>query len=738
MAFTEIKCMKMSEENLIEGKLKKEVELKEEEIKKLISNDYKLKKLDRIILSDIFKKGKITPDENIYSAEVSAIPILKDANWINIKDSINELWLLKLIQKIDEEGKKWYKLTEKGNQIAVLINQIKDLKNKLKQEEEEKLEIKEEEEKKGNPLEDLADETEQPFRIFDKADVVEGIYFVLVYALDKNYRYKPLIATSRGEIVEIKDNEELLLKSGFKKNEISQEDKYFFFEYETKEQRYYFKLKNKPQFDERFGITNISNKAIKMLLEKKQIDEKKLFADVSTTIQQYYDHADRREYSIISCFVILPYIEQVLQHTIYLLLQGQEDTGKSTLQRILAKLQLYGFFGGKKSLAVLVRYLDFYSCKLGIDEFEKLDQKNKTMAEGVLNSGHYGDGTYDFVNMEQKDIRKSIVSLNTFGFKSFSCNNLYGFERSFISRCYPLICVRQNRKLKNILDRETAEKEKPVFQDMVDRCFVYCTTNWKKIVESVKHEKEKFEKENTFGRVTDRNSIILGIIRHFNPENYESVKELLGNKEGLTKQEELETENGIMLWSLCDLFKQQKQQEKTTITVTNKQIVELMQEQMGFSDEDKSKYSKRVGKLCKRLNLFKRSDQIKRSKEGMIYTIYFSDFVDILKRNNYQDILQELNYTTTLTSQTTSENEESVVSEEMKNETYIKDKMEIFREIINEISKETNSVYAYRKDIIKKGKEKGLTEDELIWLIDYAKNYGMIAQKAGEDAYSLV
>ena len=567
--------------------------------------------------------------------------------------------------------KKIWKLTENGKNILETEKPTtpKDLKKKLgeyliKLEDSELLELFKKLEaqfelptKSGETKENtiqLAEDSGQPFRIFDKADVVDDIYFVLIYALDKDYKYIPLIATSKGEIIEIQDNEQLLLKRGYKPKEIPDEEKYCFFEYETGKRRYFFKLKNKPAFDERFGITNISTNAIKMLLEKKQIDKKQLFNDILTIIKQYFDHSDEREYLVMGSFVILSYIESTLQQTIYLLLQGQEDTGKSTLQRLLSKLQLYGFFGGKKSIAVLVRYLDFYSCKLGLDEFEKLDEKSKTMAVGVLNSGLYGDGTYDFVNMEQKDIKKSIISLNTFGFKSFSCNNLYGFDRSFLSRCYNLICVRQNRKLKNILDKETIEKDKAIFQNIVDRLFVYCLLNWKKIIDSIKKEKEILEQESIFGRVTDRNSVILGIINHFIPESYKDIKELLKNKEGLSKQEELETVNGAVLWSLCELFKQQNQETKTTITVTNKKIVEIMQEQMGFSDEERGKYSKKVGKLCKRLNLFKRPDQIKRTKEGRIYTIYLSDFVDILRRNNYQDILQELNDITTQTTQTTS------------------------------------------------------------------------------------
>ena len=563
-----------------------------------------------------------------------------------------------------------------------------------------------------DPLAVLLDSEEVlTHRIFDKCDVVDDVALMLVYALGKdennNLTYLPIIATSDGRLIRVKDKEKELIDEGWKPSEIPKDSRYCYFEVEINGRNYFFKLKDKPSFTDRFKITNISKEGLRMLVEKTKINPKALFDDIVSVIKDYWDHNDPREYYVCASLVILPYIEHFLQHTIYLLLQGKEDTGKSTLQRLLSYLQLYGLFGGKKTLSVLVHYIDFYGVKLGLDEFEKYAKEDKTMLQGVLNSGLYADGTYDKFNKDAKEFKDAIVSLRTFGFKSFSCNELYGFDSSFLSRCYSIICVRQGRDLKNIWDREVVNEDLPKFQEIVDRCFAYCLANWKEILKAIKEEKRKLEEEKLFGRTTDRNSIILGIINHFNPEVYSQVKELLQDKEGLTKKEELETESGALFWVLADLFLEKQKQEQSILIVTNKQLVDIIQEQLGFPDEERTKYAKRVGKLLKRVGLFKKPDQIKRTKEGMVYCIYLRDFEDLLKRFNYIDIL---NYITSQSAQTSSDGEVSEFCVVMKLNNTEEPKSETLEN--SQVSKgktpvPTDKQVILLKEIIRKLKENG-------------------------------
>ena len=229
----------------------------------------------------------------------------------------------------------------------------------------------------------------------------------------------------------------------------------------------------------------------------------------------------------------------------------------------------------------------------------------------------------------------------------------------------------------------------------------------KAFIEAIKEEKRKLEEEKLFGRTTDRNSIILGIINHFNPEVYSQVKELLQDKEGLTKKEELETESGALFWVLADLFLEKQKQEQSILIVTNKQLVDIIQEQFGFPDEERTKYAKRVGKLLKRVGLFKKPDQIKRTKEGMVYCIYLRDFEDLLKRFNYIDIL---NYITSQSAQTSSDGEVSEFCVVMKLNNTEEPKSETLEN--SQVSKgktpvPTDKQVILLKEIIRKLKENG-------------------------------
>jgi len=135
----------MKEETKKAEELKKDIELKEQELKELISNEYKLTELDRAILTDIFEKDKITIDCQIYLTEVSGKSALKDANWLEVGESVEKL-KEEFIKEIEIDDKKWYRLTDKGRKVVKLIKRIDYLKDEIiKLESKEEIEAKEKE-----------------------------------------------------------------------------------------------------------------------------------------------------------------------------------------------------------------------------------------------------------------------------------------------------------------------------------------------------------------------------------------------------------------------------------------------------------------------------------------------------------------------------------------------------------------------------------------------------------------
>ena len=664
---------------------------------------------------------------------------VKILKWLNSSESLSLESFKKTFkedaEKFLEEAGSWYEVDDRKDLIKLTKSGKEILEKYLE----------------ADPLSILLDvEDVQTFRVFDKYDVVGDVYLVLVYGLDNNYKYIPLIVTSKGDILQIKDHEKELLNRDEKGN-ISKEDKYFYFEYEINGRNYIFKLKNKPFFDERFEITNVSNGALRMLKNKAKVNKSELFDDIVNVIREYWDHSDDREYAIIASLIILSYIEKTLGKTIYLLLQGREDTGKSTLQKLISKLQLYGFFVTQSTIKVAVRYIDFYGCKLGFDDFDKLDPKVKSEVLGILNSGLYESGTYNIVDLNSRDIKKSITSFNTFGFKSFSTNNTKYFDSSFLSRCYSIVCVRQARKLKDIYDKETFEKDRGRFQSIIDRCFVYCLLNWKKIVDDIQKEKAKLEEEGVFGRTVDRNSTILGIVRHFKPEIYDNIRRLLEDKEGLGKKEELETVSGCLLWTIAELFKQKEVEEKEVLRVTNKKLVDKLQEVLKFDDKERRKFAISVANYLKRTyELLKKPDQVRKTGETTEYIIYKSDFLDIVKRFGYVEIYNTLRTESDVNISEMSEmskladNSDMLISnpkEKPKSETSkssqatkdipVDKQIDLLREIIQKLKKDNKNTI---ENITKEWNELSKNYDlvELDKLIIYLKNNFVIFEpKAG-------
>ncbi len=387
-------------------------------------------------------------------------------------------------------------------------------------------------------------------------------------------------------------------------------------------------------FKDSFRVNKVSKNVLHKL--KIKIDKKELHKRVITKVKEYYDHSNPIEYELIFPFIVVTYICWGIGRTYYLMIQGKEDTGKSTLQESLAKLQMNGWFGGKGSVPFMVRLKHFLGISANQDELEKMHKEEKTNFIGVANTGYSINGTYNFVNTNKRNIAEQMQVLNSFGTNSFSVNSLnlsWDFDKSFLSRCYLLMATRKNRKTKDITNLSKEESEQ--FQELTDDLFVYCLTNFTDIEKDIISVKNELEQEGTFGRLNDTYSIILGIIKHFKGNHSKEKAELL-EKEGLSKIEEVDTIEGAIFNYLSGMFT-----KKESVTVMNKDICNFVNLQLGLPDDKKLK-PRTVGAIFRRFNLTTRQDQIKRTGEGYEYTIGFNQFIDMLQRFGYKNQLKKI------------------------------------------------------------------------------------------------
>src|SRR6056297_522221 len=222
----------------------------------------------------------------------------------------------------------------------------------------------------------------KPEKVRLSGELEDGEYFYTI-PVTKGERTIPLVITSNKEIIQVKHK----LKEKRKKRdgELSKEDRkaydYRYFEYNGKEYRF----KHKPVFFQQLDLYNNDNSVLKYLEENNP--SKDVYRRVRERIKKYWDHPNSEYFDVATAWVIHTYLINNIGYTVYLMLKGLEDTGKSTLQKILARLSYNGFFTGKTTPAVSSRLAHFTQSSIQIDEFEKLGEEAKTQIQGVFNTG---------------------------------------------------------------------------------------------------------------------------------------------------------------------------------------------------------------------------------------------------------------------------------------------------------------------------------------------------------------
>jgi len=242
--------------------------------------------------------------------------------------------------------------------------------------------------------------------------------------------------------------------------------------------------------------------------------------------------------------------------------------------------------------------------------------------------------------------------MNTFGYKSFSCNSqnlLSDFDDSFLSRCYTKNGIRNNRKLKDL--KKLSVKDKQRFQDVRNKLFYYCVVNYSEIEKSISEVKGNLEQEGIFGRGNDTNSMILGILKHFEIDNYDDVKEYVMGREGLKKSDlGKDSVESFIYKFINEKFTNKLSNDlNSAIELKNldfsyREIGEYLNEQYPVWDNEEKlgdwkKKGRRIGRLLKNLGLVT-SDKQRRREGGTgryIVTINKDTLFEIGERLEYSE-----------------------------------------------------------------------------------------------------
>jgi len=188
------------------------------------------------------------------------------------------------------------------------------------------------------------------------------------------------------------------------------------------------------------------------------------------------------------------------------------------------------------------------------------------------------------------------------------------------------------------------------FQDLRNKLFVYCLFHWKEIRDDIDGMRNKLEEENVFGRETDKNSIILGITKHFLGDNYtKKVKEYIEQKAPVLQLEHVKTMEYIVLDTIVSKCKNEK---TTFVAVPNKELHANLLLKLDMKEDDKyAPIDQKSRKILDSLGLTGKKENLGKLHGGnRVYHINIDELINVLESNNYTDLLEKISWRKPLTN----------------------------------------------------------------------------------------
>jgi hypothetical protein len=465
----------------------------------------------------------------------------------------------------------------------------------------------------------------------------ERVYSQVVYAKKKG-RYTPVVVTSKCEVLPIVDNVTVLVKSGTDNKDIPNSERYHYFDYRGTRYQFTHRLGFNPVHN----INHLSNSILDDVINNRQYTKEDLYFNIIKTIKQYFYTAQVYEYDILAGAVVLSYLFCALGRVFYLVFIGAPGAGKTTGLVLLSFLQYNGKFGGKGTVAANVRLIHAFNIALCQDEFDKMRKDEKNLLVGVFNSGFNIYGSYTITNTNIRDILQQVVSFRTFGCKSFTANDLTGFDPSFLDRCYILTSLKSRRSTSDINQLE--KEELLQLQQLRDQIFIYTLFNWETIRDTLNNLKKGLEQDGRFGRESDKNSIILGIIQHFKGKPYMlQVKKFLEDKAPVAQLDRVQSMEMVILKTIAN--------ECTGLTdpngfvdIENETLYKALLDAFDYLPSDRyAPSNQKPRKILDNLGLTSKKENLGWVHSGRrVYHINVKQFILLLQEQGYEEILKIL------------------------------------------------------------------------------------------------
>lgn len=388
------------------------------------------------------------------------------------------------------------------------------------------------------------------------------------------------------------------------------------------------------------SINNLGREILSLANSNKEVDNAEALFDRAVSLyKDYWDHYKEEWFDVSVAYAIHTYLLPELGFTGYIMLHGQQDTGKTTWQKVNAALSYNGLEPNNTTPVTAVRYADDYWVTMHQDEVEKQSERKIQELTKLYNTGQREGGTYPITNMDGgKTSADQIQEINNFCAKTMSVNDQYGFDGTLLDRCVLLKAVRTNRSGLKRWESRT-EEDVQEFREVQAALAYYVLKNREEIVDDINSVRDTIPET---GREEDKMALFKGMISHFkNQQRAEEIEDHLRDARELQEA----NQHGPRVEEVFQKVKQELVKASgKMVRIRLKDIKSQVNGELDISAEDQyAMTSKAARKKLRDYDIMRRGDQKVQDSSG--YTcveVFKEEFLESCERYDLTEIHDEL------------------------------------------------------------------------------------------------
>lgn len=235
-------------------------------------------------------------------------------------------------------------------------------------------------------------------------------------------------------------------------------------------------------------------------------------------LQKYMYFPEEFQNVICSVWTLGTYVHQIFDKYPYLFINAPKASGKTKLTKLITFCSYNGYISSNQSISSIYYMIDAMHSTMGIDEAEKLSNKEKSNELNNILLAGFEKGLPVFRVPKQKDGTHGLQKFEVYSPKIIT--NITGVSNDALeSRMIPIRLIKTKSEKANLIPKASDK----IFLYAKMQCLVWAYENWEKVYDEYNTKRD--EEKGFVGRNYDLFKPLLSICKIAFPDRYDNFLE---------------------------------------------------------------------------------------------------------------------------------------------------------------------------------------------------------------------